>query len=80
MDITEEERKEYRDKVIEAIEKSLKENKKRITDLGDIGNEIGIAVGSITCKDGNDLNIWSFEKDDFEHGFNHGYSLFDGSH
>lgn len=80
MDITEEERKKYRDKVIVAIEKALKENKERITDLSDIGNEIGFAVGSITCKDGKDLNIWSFEKDDFEHGFSHGYSLKDGSH
>lgn len=80
MDITEEQRKDYRDKVIEAIKKALDDNRKRITDLGDIGNEIGLAVGSITCKKGKDLNIWSFEKDDFEHGFSHGYSLMDGSH
>lgn len=80
MEITEEKRKEYRDKVIESIQKALSDNKERITDLGDIGNEIGIAVGSITCKNGKDLNIWSFEKDDFEYGFSHGYSLKDGSH
>ena len=80
MDITEEQRKDYRDKVIEAIKKALDDDKERITDLGDIGNKIGIAVGSITCNNGKDLNIWSFEKDDFEHGFNHGYSLMNGSH
>lgn len=79
MKITEEQRKKYRDKVIEAIIKNLKDND-RITDLGDIANEIGLAVGSITCDNGKDLNIWSFEKDDFEHGFSHGYSLMDGSH
>jgi len=80
MDITEEQRKDYRDKVIKAIKKALDNNKERITDLGDIGNEIGFAVGSITCKNGKDLNIWSFEKDDFENGFKHGYSLMDGNH
>jgi len=80
MDITKEQRKNYRDKVIESIKKALYDNRERITDLGDIGNEIGIAVGSITCKEGKDLNIWSFEQDDFEHGFTHGYSLMDGSH
>lgn len=79
MDITEEQRREYRDKVIEAIILELS-NTNTITDLGDIGNAIGFAVSSITCSDGKDLNIWSFEKDDFEHGFNHGYSLNDGSH
>ena len=80
MGITEEQRREYRDRVIEAIERVLKDNKEKITDLGDIGNEIGFAVSSITCKEGKDLNVWSFEKDDFEHGFSHGYSLNDGSH
>jgi len=79
MKITEEQRKEYRNKVVEAIIKNLKDNP-TITDLGDIGNEIGFAVSSITCKNGKDLNIWSFEKDDFEHGFNHGYYLNNGSH
>jgi len=79
MDITEEQRKEYRNKVIEAIKCEL-DKTDLITDLGDIGNSIGVAVGSITCKDGKDLNIWSFEKDDFQHGFCHGYSLKDGSH
>jgi hypothetical protein len=79
MDISEQQRKEYRDKVIEVIKFELSKPN-ALNDLGDIGNAIGFAVGSITCKNGKDLNIWSFEKDDFESGFDHGYSLKDGSH
>jgi hypothetical protein len=80
MEITKKKRDEYKNKVIEAIKSALINNKERITDLDDIGNEIGFAVSSITCKNGKDLKIWSFEKDDFENGFTHGYSLNDGSH
>lgn len=48
--------------------------------LDDIGNEIGIAVGEYTCKEGKDLNIWGFEKNSLIDGFRHGYSLKDGTH
>lgn len=51
-----------------------------IGDLGDIGNEVGRAVGHNTCKDNKDLNIWAFERDDFTSGYLHGYSLQDGTH
>jgi len=54
--------------------------KGHIGDLGDIGNEVGRAVGHNTCKDEKDLNIWAFERDDFTSGYEHGYSLQDGSH
>lgn len=54
--------------------------KGHIGDLGDIGNEVGRAVGHNTCKDDKDLNIWAFERDDFTSGYEHGYSLQDGSH
>lgn len=54
--------------------------KGHIGDLGDIGNEVGRAVGFNTCKDEKDLNILAFEKDDFTCGYEHGYSLQDGSH
>jgi len=54
--------------------------KRQIGDLSDIGNEIGIAVGSNTCKDEKNLNIMAFEKSDFLAGFSHGFSLSDGSH
>jgi hypothetical protein len=50
------------------------------TDLSDIGNYIGISVSMNTCKDQKDMNIWAFEKDDFIGGFEHGYSLNDGTH
>lgn len=49
-------------------------------DLSDLGNAIGRAVSSHTCKDGQDLNLFGFEKEDFLHGFTHGYSLNDGTH
>lgn len=45
-------------------------------DLSDIGNEIGIVV----AKTIHGKNIPGFEKEDFINGFNHGYSLIDGSH
>lgn len=48
--------------------------------LDDLGNEIGIIVGRNICKNGKQLNIDGFEKDDFIIGFEHGYSLKDGSH
>jgi len=71
-------RDQLKDSVIESITTHL--NSSSIVDLGDIGNAIGIAVGDEVCKDGIDLNLWSFQKDDFLHGFEHGYSLMDGTH
>jgi hypothetical protein len=78
VEISSTQREEYKDYVIAKIKSHL--DRSNITDLGDIGNEIGIAVGSIVCKDGKDLNLWSFQKDDFLHGFEHGYSLMDDTH
>ena len=75
-----EERHNLKIKVMYSIINDLLQNPDRITDLSDIGNYIGIAISKITCKDGKDLNLWSFEKDDFINGFNHGYSLNDGTH
>jgi hypothetical protein len=75
-----EERDDLKTKVMYSIINDLLQNSDRITDLGDIGNYIGIAISKITCKNGKDLNLWSFEKDDFILGFNHGYSLNNGTH
>jgi hypothetical protein len=44
--------------------------------IDDIGNLVGIAVG----RHIGNKNIWAFEKDDFLSGFDHGYSLEDGTH
>jgi hypothetical protein len=49
-------------------------------DLTDIGNWIGIAIGMNTCKDEKDLNIRAFSQGDFISGFEHGYSIHDGTH
>ena len=76
--ITEQERKELFINVCHDIMHSI--DWMNGTDLSDIGNCIGMAISQHTCKDGKDLNIWSFEKDDFIVGFNHGYSLNDGTH
>ena len=75
-----EERERLKDLVITSIAIELAINGDYLTDLGDIANCIGMAVSKITCENGKDLNLWSFEKDDFIHGFNHGYSLNDGTH
>ena len=80
MDITDKKRLQYKERVIDAITQALSNNYDRIVDLSDIGNEIGYAVSSITCTDGNDLNIWSFEYDDLVDGINHGYSVNNGTH
>lgn len=74
------ERHDLKIKVIYSIVNDLLQNPDRMTDLSDIGNFIGIAVSKITCKNGADMNLWSFEKDDFILGFNHGYSLNNGTH
>ena len=54
----------------------LKGNK----DLTDIGDFIRKAIGQNTCKDEKDLNIWAYDKESFIFGFQHGYSLHDGTH
>lgn len=78
--MTVEERHDYKIKVIYSIVNELLQKPDSMNDLSDIGNFIGIAVSNITCENGKDLNLWSFEKDDFINGFNHGYSLNDGTH
>lgn len=79
IELTESQEKEFFNKIKNEIIDRL-EKMHYTGDLGDLGNEIGIAVGEQTCKDGKDLNIWSFEKNSFICGFEHGYSLKDGSH
>lgn len=46
------------------------------TDLGDIGNEIGIAVGNKILNKNED----GYLPIAFIHGFKHGISLTDGTH
>lgn len=43
-------------------------------DLSDIGNIIGIVIGKNTCDEAG------YERIDFEHGIQHGFSLIDGTH
>ena len=44
--------------------------------IDDLGNLIGIAVGRHIAN----KKIWAFEKEDFISGFEHGYSIEDGTH
>lgn len=46
-------------------------------DLTDIGDLVGRAVGRIVIANNNPE---AFEKDDFMIGFNHGFSIEDGTH
>ena len=78
IDITEEKRMELRNSCVERIVYNLQN--RHVTDLGDIGNMIGDAIASVTHKDGKDQEFWSFQKDDFILGLEHGYSLHDGTH
>lgn len=59
-----------------ANESRLRGNK----DLTDIGDFIGKAIGQNTCKDEKDLNILAFAQNAFISGFQHGYSIHDGTH
>ena len=58
--------------IINDIIKQLENIEYQNGDLGDVGNNIGIAVGKY-IQFGDD-------KDDFLHGINHGISLVDGTH
>ena len=49
-------------------------------DLTDIGDYIRKAIGQNTSKDEKDLNIWAHDKESFVAGFQHGYSLLDGTY
>lgn len=49
-------------------------------DLTDIGDFIGKAIGQNTCKEEKDLNIWTSDQNSFIFGFQHGYSIHDGTH
>jgi len=51
-------------------------NRKVDGDIGDIGNEIGYAVGKHIAN----KNIVTFEASDFIDGFEHGYSIQDETH
>ncbi len=51
-------------------------------DIGDIGNEIGIAIEKyrMGTDPGKHDEHWGWEISDFISGVNHGVSLIDGSH
>lgn len=49
-------------------------------DLSDIGNSIGIAVGSILCDENVKVPYMGFDKEDLISGYEHGFSLKDGTH
>ncbi len=68
-------------KITNEYKKLANENRtKGNKDLTDIGDFIGKAIGKNTCNDGENLNLWAFDKSSFIVGFKHGYSLHDGTH
>jgi len=79
IELTKSEEKELFFKIKKDIIQKL-ENMSYDGHIDDLANEIGIAVSNNTCKNNKDLNIWSFEKESFIGGFEHGYSLNDGTH
>lgn len=60
-------------KIIENLVNNLQS--KMNYDLSDIGNEIGYTISLLHCD-----KYDGFSKEDFLNGFNHGYSLNDGTH
>jgi hypothetical protein len=82
MELTDDERTALTKKIALSIIDRMQEMMKEdwLMDLSDVGNAVGMAVASHTCKDGKDMNLFSFEKSDFESGFRHGWSLHDGTH
>ncbi|MDI6047789.1 hypothetical protein [Flavobacterium yafengii] len=83
-----EEQHDLFNKICDDIIEITKEYKKRANesrykgtkDLTDIGDFIGKAIGQNTCKDEKDLNIWAFDQNSFIFGFQHDYSIHDGTH
>lgn len=53
-----------------------KKNEPLVTDINDIGNLVGIAVGRHIAK----LKDHGYDSTDFISGFKHGISLMDGTH
>ncbi len=69
--------REFDNTKLNYIANSLKESVNRMNyvgDISDLGNEIGVTVGS-TYKDMTEEDIL-----DFIHGFRHGVSLTNGTH
>lgn len=67
--------------ITKEYKKMANENRYKGTkDLTDIGDFIGKAIGQNTCKEEKDLNIWAFDQNSFIFGFQHGYSIHDGTH
>lgn len=62
-------------KIKKDIIKILSDKKTIDTDLSDIGNLVGIAIGKYI----NEKKM-GFEKHSFIDGVNHGISLYDGTH
>jgi len=59
-------------KVIKNINKQIKKTFCRVIDIGDVGNEIGIAIGEYIKNED--------DKKDFIRGAEHGISLINGTH
>jgi hypothetical protein len=71
---------EVRLKIIEKLQ-SLEDEKcyDKYGDIGDLGNEIGIAIAPYLAPwEEDDGGCW--EEDGFKHGVRHGISLIDGTH
>lgn len=69
--------KNLKKEIIQSIKNELdKLEKQNFGDLSDIGNSIGMAVGSVIC----DQNELGFDKEDLISGYEHGFSLKDGTH
>lgn len=78
--LSEKEAKELFNKIINDIQCNCNLYKELGGDMKDIGDLIGKAIGSNTCKKFKEQTILDFTKEDFKIGFRHGYSLHDGSH
>ena len=67
--------------IINSIKTELdKLEKMNYADLSDIGNSIGIAVGSVLCDENVEIPYMGFDKEDLISGYEHGFSLKDGTH
>jgi len=78
--LTEKENEKLYKRITAEIIQNLKDDRKIGDSLKDVGNAVGAAIGHHICEKGKDKHIDDFKVADFIVGFEHGYSLFNGTH
>jgi hypothetical protein len=66
--------------LIACLENANYLNNCKYCDLGDVGNEIGLALGQFLLPNDDEKELWGWDKESLINGINHGISIVDGTH